>query len=93
MMPQGLKNAPVIFNRMVINLLRPFRSFAPSYIDDTRVHSRAEDSMSDVEAHPQHLNQVFQVMRDNVRQPEEVHLLRIRDTRARQLWHQERCPC
>ncbi|KAG2886599.1 hypothetical protein PC118_g22221 [Phytophthora cactorum] len=33
-MPQGLKNAPATFNRMVSNLLRPFRSFAPSYFDD-----------------------------------------------------------
>ncbi|KAG3092187.1 hypothetical protein PC121_g3624 [Phytophthora cactorum] len=41
-MPQGLKNAPATFNRMVSNLLRPFRSFAPSYFDDIFIHSRAE---------------------------------------------------
>ncbi|KAG3074909.1 hypothetical protein PI124_g13914 [Phytophthora idaei] len=40
-MPRGLKNAPATFNRMVSNLLRPFRSFAPSSFDDIFVHSRA----------------------------------------------------
>ncbi|KAG2845439.1 hypothetical protein PC116_g4895 [Phytophthora cactorum] len=50
---------------MVFNLLRPFRSFAPSYFDDIFVHSRAEGGMTDVAVHLQHLRQVFQVMRDN----------------------------
>ncbi|KAF1313646.1 reverse transcriptase, partial [Globisporangium splendens] len=40
-MPQGLKNAPATFNRMVTNVLRPLRTFAPSYFDDIFVHSRA----------------------------------------------------
>ena len=31
-MPQGLKNAPATFNRMVSNVLRPYRHFAPSYL-------------------------------------------------------------
>ncbi|KAG3232385.1 hypothetical protein PI124_g22530 [Phytophthora idaei] len=64
-MPQGLKNAPATFNRMVSNLLRPFRSFAPSFFDDIFIHSRAEGGMTDVAVHLQHLRQVFQVMRDN----------------------------
>ncbi|RAW41730.1 hypothetical protein PC110_g2046 [Phytophthora cactorum] len=63
--PQGLKNAPATFNRMVSNLLRPFRSFAPSYFDDIFIHSRAEGDKTDIEVHLQHLRQVFQVMRKN----------------------------
>jgi hypothetical protein len=42
-MPQGLKNAPATFNRMVSNVLRPLRAFASSYFDDIFVHSRAEE--------------------------------------------------
>ena len=64
-MPQGLKNAPATFNRMVSHALRPFRSFAPSYFDDIFVHSKAEDSRSDAQVHSDHLRQVFQAMRDN----------------------------
>ncbi|KAG3120304.1 hypothetical protein PI125_g1221 [Phytophthora idaei] len=64
-MAQGLKSAPATVNRMVSNLLRPFRDFAPSYFDDIFIHSRADGSMTDVEVHLQHLRQVFQVMRDN----------------------------
>ncbi|KAE8896221.1 hypothetical protein PF003_g19738 [Phytophthora fragariae] len=48
-MPQGLKNAPATFNRMVSNLLRPYRDFAPSYFDDIFIHSRAAGDMTDVE--------------------------------------------
>ncbi|POM62289.1 polyprotein, partial [Phytophthora palmivora] len=64
-MPQGLKNAPATFNRMVSHVLRPLRDFAPSYFDDIFVHSRAEDGFSAVEVHIRHLRQVFQVMRAN----------------------------
>ncbi|KAE9332909.1 hypothetical protein PF008_g14710 [Phytophthora fragariae] len=64
-MPQGLKNAPATFNRMVSNLLRPYRDFAPSYFDDIFIHSRAAGGMTDVEMHLQHLRQVFEVMREN----------------------------
>ena len=42
-MPQGLSNSPVTFNRCVTNLLRPVQNFAPSYFDDVFVHSRAMD--------------------------------------------------
>ncbi|KAE9291458.1 hypothetical protein PR003_g25030 [Phytophthora rubi] len=50
-MPQGLKNAPATFNRMVSHVLRPLRDFAPSYFDDIFVHSRAEGDLSAVEVH------------------------------------------
>ena len=64
-MPQGLKNAPATFNRMVGQVLRPLRTFAPSYFDDVFVHSRAEGKLSAIEVHLGHLKQVFQVMREN----------------------------
>ncbi|KAG6609448.1 polyprotein [Phytophthora cinnamomi] len=64
-MPQGLKNTPATFNRMVSHVLRPLRDFAPSYFDDIFVHSRAEDGLSAVEVHIWHLRQVFQEMREN----------------------------
>ncbi|KAE9332327.1 hypothetical protein PF008_g14995 [Phytophthora fragariae] len=64
-MPQGLKNAPATFNRMVSHVLRPLRDFAPSYFDDIFVHSRTEGDLSAVEVHVRHLRQVFQVMREN----------------------------
>ncbi|OWY97338.1 polyprotein, partial [Phytophthora megakarya] len=64
-MPQGLKNAPATFNRMVSHVLRPLRDFAPSYFDDIFVHGRAEGDLSAVDVYLQHLRQVFQVMRDN----------------------------
>ncbi|KAH9116113.1 hypothetical protein AeMF1_009918 [Aphanomyces euteiches] len=63
-MPQGLANAPVTFNRMVTQKLRPLRDFAPSYLDDIYVHSRADASHTDVEVHFGHLRQVFQTLRD-----------------------------
>ncbi|KAF1316229.1 reverse transcriptase, partial [Globisporangium splendens] len=64
-MPQGLKNAPATFNRMVTNVLRPLRTFAPSYFDDIFVHSKTTNGKSDVDVHLDHLRQVFQVMREN----------------------------
>ncbi|KAF1327323.1 reverse transcriptase, partial [Globisporangium splendens] len=64
-MPQGLKNAPATFNRMVTNVLRPLREFAPSYFDDIFVHSKASEGKKDVDVHLEHLRQVFQVMREN----------------------------
>ncbi|KAG3080526.1 hypothetical protein PI124_g18304 [Phytophthora idaei] len=64
-MPQGLKNAPATFNRMVSHILRPFRDFAPSYFDDISVHSQAEVDLSAVETHLRHLRQVFRVMHEN----------------------------
>ncbi|OWZ13724.1 polyprotein [Phytophthora megakarya] len=64
-MPQVLKNAPATFDRMVSNLLCPYREFAPSYFDDIFIHSRVEDGMTDVEVHLDHLRHVFEVMREN----------------------------
>ena len=64
-MPQGLSNAPATFNRMVSQILRPLRHFAPSYFDDIFVHSKAEGSKSALEVHLDHLRQLFTVMRQN----------------------------
>ncbi|GMF52805.1 unnamed protein product [Phytophthora fragariaefolia] len=65
-MPQGLKNAPATFNRMVSHVLRPLRAFAPSYFDDTFVHSHAEDGLSAIDVHQRHLRQVcVEKMREN----------------------------
>ncbi|KAE9318157.1 hypothetical protein PR003_g18316 [Phytophthora rubi] len=64
-MPQGLKNAPATFNRMVSHVLRPLRAFAPSYFDDIFVHSRAEDGLSAVDVHLRHLRKGFEKMREN----------------------------
>ena len=62
-MPQGLKNAPATFNRCVTHLLRPIRSFAPSYFDDVYIHSRAVNGKSDVDVHREHLRELFKLMR------------------------------
>ncbi|KAF1319763.1 Pol protein, partial [Globisporangium splendens] len=64
-MPQGLKNAPATFNRLVMHLLRPHRAYAPSYFDDIFVHSRAEEDLSAVDVHKRHLRSVLQCLRDN----------------------------
>lgn len=64
-MPQGLKNAPATFNRMVTNVFRPLRDFAPTYFDDIFIHSKAMQGKTDVEVHLQHLRRVFELMREN----------------------------
>ncbi|KAE9352474.1 hypothetical protein PR003_g4353 [Phytophthora rubi] len=64
-MPQGLKNAPATFNRLVSYVLRLLRAFAPSYFDGIFVHSRAEDGLSAVDVHLRHLRKVFEKMRKN----------------------------
>ncbi|KAE8886275.1 hypothetical protein PF002_g9384 [Phytophthora fragariae] len=64
-MPQGLKNAPATFNRMVSYVLRLLRAFAASYFDGIFVHSRAEDGLSAVDVHLRHLRKVFEKMRKN----------------------------
>ena len=61
-MPQGLKNAPATFNRCVSNILRPVRSFAPSYFDDVYIHSKSSDTLSDVEVHKRHIRQILELM-------------------------------
>ncbi|CAI5727325.1 unnamed protein product [Peronospora farinosa] len=48
-MTQGLKNDPATFNRMVSQVLRPLRNFAPSNFDDIFVQSRAEGNHNDVQ--------------------------------------------
>ncbi|GMF35091.1 unnamed protein product [Phytophthora fragariaefolia] len=62
-MPQGLKNAPATFNRCVTHMLRSVRDFAPSYIDDVFIRSRAGNGKSDVEIHKEHLRELFALMR------------------------------
>ena len=62
-MPQGLKNAPATFNRMVSHILRPFRHFAPSYFDDVFIHSKAQDGKTDLNVHREHLRAVLGAMR------------------------------
>ncbi|KAG3046868.1 hypothetical protein PC121_g20405 [Phytophthora cactorum] len=64
-MPQGLSNAPAMFNRLVTQLFRPHRAYAQAYFDDMFVHSRAEHGKSDVENHVEHLRAVLECMRTN----------------------------
>ena len=64
-MPQGLQNAPATFNRCVSHLFRPCRAFAPSYFDDIYVHSKAQEGLSAIDIHRQHLRKVFTIMREH----------------------------
>ena len=64
-MPQGLKNAPATFNRLVSHLLRSQRAYAPSYFDDIFLHSRAGGVLSDVEMNKIHLDAILQCLEDN----------------------------
>ncbi|POM71721.1 LOW QUALITY PROTEIN: Pol protein [Phytophthora palmivora] len=64
-MPQGLSNAPVTFNRLVTQLFRPLRTFAQTYFDDIFVHSRAEDGQTAMEVHLKHLRRVFEAYASN----------------------------
>ncbi|CAI5706517.1 unnamed protein product [Peronospora effusa] len=59
-MPQGLKNAPATFNRVVSHVMRQNRDYAPHYFDDVFVHSRADDGLSAIESHKRHLDTVLQ---------------------------------
>ncbi|KAG2837208.1 hypothetical protein PC129_g22407 [Phytophthora cactorum] len=65
-MPQGLSNAPVTFNRLVTQLFRPLRAYAETYFDDIFVHSRAEDGKTAMEVHLGHLRRVLEVRRANM---------------------------
>ena len=62
-MPQGLKNAPATFNRLVQNVMREHRAYAPSYFDDIFIHSRAEGGKTALEMHLHHLELVFATLR------------------------------
>ncbi|POM71252.1 LOW QUALITY PROTEIN: Reverse transcriptase, partial [Phytophthora palmivora] len=64
-MPQGLSNAPATFNRLIIQLFRPLRTFEKPDFDDIFVHSRAEDGQTAMEVHLKHRCLVFEVMRAN----------------------------
>lgn len=50
---------------MVTNVLRPQRTFAPSYFDDIVVHSKAIIEKCNVDFYFDHLRQVFQIMRES----------------------------
>ena len=64
-MPQGLKNAPATFNRMVTHILRPLRDFAPSYFDDVFIHSKSQDGLTSIQVHKEHLRALFTKMREH----------------------------
>ena len=53
-MPQGLKNAPATFNRVVAHVMRQHRAYAPHYFDDVSVYSRAQDELTAIESHKRH---------------------------------------
>ena len=61
----GLSNAPVTFNRLVMQLFLPHRDYAHTYFDDIFVHSCAEQGRSDVTNHISHLRAVLECMRTN----------------------------
>src|SRR6476620_7715960 len=56
-MPFGLKNAPVFFQRIMDQTLRDVRAFARCYIDDIIIFSRSHAE------HKVHLREVFQRLR------------------------------
>ena len=64
LMPQGLKNAPATFNRVVAHVMRQHRAYAPHYFDNEFVHSRAEDGLTAIESHKRHLDAVLQTLGD-----------------------------
>ncbi|CAI5711466.1 unnamed protein product [Peronospora effusa] len=64
-MPQGISYAPATFNGCAPHLLRPVREFAPSYLDDVFVHSRAMDGNTEVEVHRLHVRKVLTLLREH----------------------------
>ena len=63
-MPQGLKNAPAMFNRVVAHVMRQHRAYAFHYFYDVFVHSRAEDGLTAIVSHKRHLDAVLQTLGD-----------------------------
>jgi hypothetical protein len=57
-MPFGLKNAPVFFQRIVDKTLRDVRAFARCYINDIIIFNRSHAE------HKVHLREVFQTLRE-----------------------------
>lgn len=85
-MPQELKKAAATFNRIVIIVLRPLRTFAPSYFDDSFVCGGGTGGKSDVAVHLDHLRRLFEDMRENKLYANlKKGLLLARNTRARML--------
>uniref|UniRef100_A0AAV1T9I3 Reverse transcriptase domain-containing protein n=1 Tax=Peronospora matthiolae TaxID=2874970 RepID=A0AAV1T9I3_9STRA len=61
--PQGPSNASATFNSCVTNLLRSLREFAPIYLEDVFVHSRAMDGNTNVGIHRIHARIFYILMR------------------------------
>jgi hypothetical protein len=57
-MPFGLKNAPVVFQKIMDKTLRGVRAFARCYIDDIIIFSKSHAK------HKLHLQEVFQWLRE-----------------------------
>ena len=55
-MPQGLKNDPATFNRVVAHIMRTHRAYALHYFDDVFVYNRDENGLSEIELHKRHLD-------------------------------------
>ncbi|OWZ12888.1 hypothetical protein PHMEG_00013878 [Phytophthora megakarya] len=59
-----IMNAPATFNRCVTtHLLRSVRDFAPSYVNDLYVHTRAVNGKTDIEMHKENLRELLGLMR------------------------------
>ena len=58
-MPFGLTNARATFNRMMERIFRPHRRFTGVFFDDIIIYSKS------LEKHKEHLQVIFQVLREN----------------------------
>ncbi|POM74036.1 Pol Polyprotein [Phytophthora palmivora] len=74
-MPEGLPNALTTFNRLVIQLFRPLRTFAQTYFDDIFVHSRAEGGQTAMEMHLKHIRRIYTNIDKRVFAAEEIKVL------------------
>lgn len=50
-MLQGLKNAPVTFNRVVAHVMHHHRSYATTYFEDVFAYNRDKDGLTAKELH------------------------------------------